>query len=237
MPPAIVPAGSAVPMPRATAGCRTVGTFRAATRFPSEAPIRRIVGAPPPLQLRTRQSRLHVPKRIHRTSGPNTEPAGIRRPAACLGGPASRAAHATSGHHALRAGSDEPRRGRDGPSTVSLPPCSRFPTVATYSPNRRTTETRHMNRTRPSGIRLCERHTRNAPPVPFRAEAGATRAPQDTIPYMTLHAKPTSVLPTSIAVSTAVQYGQPLTGNYSIEITTAKAALAERLLTILVSAA
>lgn len=50
---------------------------------------------------------------------------------------------------------------------------------------------------------------------------------------MTLHAKPTSVLPTSIAVSTAVQYGQPLTGNYSIEITTAKAALAERLLTIL----
>ena len=33
-----------------------------------------------------------------------------------------------------------------------------------------------MNRTRPSGIRLCERHTRNAPPVPFRAEAGATRA-------------------------------------------------------------
>ena len=129
MPPAIVPAGSAVPMPRATAGCRTVGTFRAATRFPSEAPIRRIVGAPPPLQLRTRQSRLHVPKRIHRTSGPSTEPAGIRRPAACLGGPASRAAHATSGHHALRAGSDEPRRGRDGPSTVSLPPCSRFPTV------------------------------------------------------------------------------------------------------------
>ena len=123
------------------------------------------------------------------------------------------------------------------PSTVSLPPCSRFPTVATYSPNRRTTETRHMNRTRPSGIRLCERHTRNAPPVPFRAEAGATRAPQDAIPYMTLHAKPTSVLPTSIAVSTAVQYGQPLTGNYSIEITTAKAALAERLLTILVSAA
>lgn len=122
-------------------------------------------------------------------------------------------------------------------STVSLPPCSRFPTVATYSPNRRTTETRHMNRTRPSGIRLCERHTRNAPPVPFRAEAGATRAPQDAIPYMTLHAKPTSVLPTSIAVSTAVQYGQPLTGNYSIEITTAKAALAERLLTILVSAA
>ena len=94
-----------------------------------------------------------------------------------------------------------------------------------------------MNRTRPSGIRLCERHTRNAPPVPFRAEAGATRAPQDAIPYMTLHAKPTSVLPTSIAVSTAVQYGQPLTGNYSIEITTAKAALAERLLTILVSAA
>ena len=176
MPPAIVPAGSAVPMPRATAGCRTVGTFRAATRFPSEAPIRRIVGAPPPLQLRTRQSCLHVPKRIHRTSGPNTKPAGIRRPAACLGGPASRAAHATSGHHALRAGSDEPRRGRDGPSTVSLPPCSRFPTVATYSPNRRTTETRHMNRTRPSGIRLCERHTRNAPPVPFRAEAGATRA-------------------------------------------------------------
>lgn len=146
MPPAIVPAGSAVPMPRATAGCRTVGTFRAATRFPSEAPIRRIVGAPPPLQLKTRQSCLHVPKRIHRTSGPNTEPAGIRRPAACLGGPASRAAHATSGHHALRAGSDEPRRGRDGPSTVSLPPCSRFPTVATYSPNRRTTETRHMNR-------------------------------------------------------------------------------------------
>lgn len=62
------------------------------------------------------------------------------------------------------------------PSTVSLPPCSRFPTVATYSPNRRTTETRHMNRTRPSGIRLCERHSRNAPPVPFRAEAGATRA-------------------------------------------------------------
>ena len=163
MPPAIVPAGSAVPMPRATAGYRTVGTFRAATRFPSEAPIRRIVGAPPPLQLRTRQSRLHVPKRIHRTSGPNTEPAGIRRPAACLGGPASRAVHATSGHHALRAGSDEPRRGRDGPSTVSLPPCSRFPTVATYSPNRRTTETRHMNRTRPSGIRLCERHTRNVP--------------------------------------------------------------------------
>ena len=138
------------------------------------------------------------------------------------------AAHATSGHHALRlrTGSKKLRRGRDGPSTVSLPPCSRFPTVATYSPNRRTTETRHMNRTRPSGIRLCERHTRNAPPVPFRAEAGAT-----------LHAKPTSVLPTSIAVSTAVQYGQPLTGNYSIEITTAKAALAERLLTILVSAA
>ena len=33
-----------------------------------------------------------------------------------------------------------------------------------------------MNRTKPSGIRLCERHTRNAPPVPFRAEAGATRA-------------------------------------------------------------
>lgn len=88
------------------------------------------------------------------------------------------AAHATSGHHALRlrTGSKKLRRGRDGPSTVSLPPCSRFPTVATYSPNRRTTETRHMNRTRPSGIRLCERHTRNAPPVPFRAEAGATRA-------------------------------------------------------------
>ena len=182
MPPAIVPAGSAVPMPRATAGCRTVGTFRAATRFPNEAPISRIVGAPPPLQQRTRQSCLDVPKRIHRTSGPNTKPAGIRRPAACLGGPASRAAHATSGHHALRAGSDEPRRGRDGPSTVSLPPCSRFPTVATYSPNRRTTETRHMNRTRPSGIRLCERHSRNAPPVPFRAEAGATRAnPKDAI--------------------------------------------------------
>ena len=65
----------------------------------------------------------------------------------------------------------------------------------------------------------------------------ARRARAPTIPYMTLHAKPTSVLPTSIAVSTAVQYGQPLTGNYSIEITTAKAALAERLLTILVSAA
>ena len=92
--------------------------------------------------------------------------------------PPHSAAHATSGHHALRlrTGSKKLRRGRDGPSTVSLPPCSRVPTVATYSPNRRTTETRHMNRTRPSGIRLCERHTRNAPPVPFRAEAGATRA-------------------------------------------------------------
>ena len=143
------------------------------------------------------------------------------------------AAHATSGHHALRlrTGSKKLRRGRDGPSTVSLPPCSRFPTVATYSPNRRTTETRHMNRTRPSGIRLCERPLSRSEPKPAR------RARAPTIPYMTLHAKPTSVLPTSIAVSTAVQYGQPLTGNYSIEITTAKAALAERLLTILVSAA
>ncbi len=232
MPPAIVPAGSTVLMPRATAGCRTVGTFRAATRFPNEAPISRIVGAPPPLQQRTRQSCLHVPKRIHRTSGPNTKPAGIRRPAACLGGPASRAAHATSGHHALRAGSDEPRRGRDGPSTVSLPPCSRFPTVATYSPNRRTTETRHMNRAFASANATPE-----TLPLSRSEPKPARRARAPTIPYMTLHAKPTSVLPTSIAVSTAVQYGQPLTGNYSIEITTAKAALAERLLTILVSAA
>lgn len=133
----------------------------------------------------------------------------------------------------FRRTSSRPRRPLNGLATAMLA----LPDSATYSPNRRTTETRHMNRTRPSGIRLCERHTRNAPPVPFRAEAGATRAPQDAIPYMTLQAKPTSVLPTSIAVSTAVQYGQPLTGNYSIEITTAKAALAERLLTILVSAA
>lgn len=204
MPPAIVPAGSAVPMPRATAGCRTVGTFRAATRFPNEAPIRRIVGAPSPLQLRTRLSRLHIPKKIHRTSGPNTKPAGIRRPAACLGGPASRrsARHfwTSCASCRFRRTSSRPRRPLNGLATAMLA----LPDSATYSPNRRTTETRHMNRTRPSGIRLCERHTRNAPPVPFRAEAGATRAPQDAIPYMTLHAKPTSVLPTSIAVSTTV---------------------------------
>lgn len=225
-------------MPRATAGCRTVGTFRAATRFPNEAPISRIVGAPPPLQQRTRQSCLHVPKRIHRTSGPNTKPAGIRRPAACLGGPASRAAHATSGHHALRAGSDEPRRGRDGPSTVSLPPCSRFPTVATYSPNRRTTEIKTHESDKAVGHSPLRTPLpkRSPCPVPSRSRRDA-RQPQRRYIFMTLHAEPTSVLPTSIAVSTAVQYGQPLTGNYSIEITTAKAALAERLLTILVSAA
>ena len=181
MPPAIVPAGSAVPMPRATAGCRTVGTFRAATRFPSEAPIRRIVGAPPPLQLKTRQSRLHVPKRIHRTSGPNTEPAGIRRPAACLGGPASRAAHATSGHHALRlrTGSKKLRRGRDGPSTVSLPPCSRFPTVATYSPNRaHDGDKTHESDKAVGHSPLRTPHPKRSPcPVPSRSRRDA-RAPQ-----------------------------------------------------------
>ena len=128
------------------------------------------------------------------------------------------AAHATSGHHALRlrTGSKKLRRGRDGPSTVSLPPCSRFPTVATYSPNRRTTETRHMNRTRPVGHSpLRTPHPKRSPcPVPSRSRRDA-RAPP-TIPYMTLHAKPTSVLPTSIAVSTAVQYGRTFsTGNYS----------------------
>ena len=80
-------------------------------------------------------------------------------------------------------------------------------------------------------------HPKRSPsPVPSRSRRDAHQ-PQRRYIFMTLHAEPTSVLPTSIAVSTTVQYGQPLTGNYSIEITTAKAALAERLLTILVSAA
>ena len=119
------------------------------------------------------------------------------------------AAHATSGHHALRlrTGSKKLRRGRDGPSTVSLPPCSRFPTVATYSPNRRTTETRHMNRTRPVGHSPL-RTPRLPETLPLsRSEpklTGATRARPNHTLYDASRRQPTSVLPTSIAVSTAV---------------------------------